>query len=115
MKRRENLHGDAKGKGTSVADRKAESTDALVSGGLLGSSDEASVMLVERRVLPLRRSACRDADFAHFHYASGITILRRRNCQIFGPNRQLAKVADGLCPYFDARLHFDTHLSGQTA
>src|SRR6516225_3908422 len=82
---RENLHGDAKGKGTSVADRKAESTDAPVSGGLLGSSDEASVMLVERRALPLRRSACRDADFAHFHYASGITILRRRNRQIFGP------------------------------
>ena len=24
-----------------------------------------------------------------------------------------AKFADGLCSYFDARLHFDTHLSGQ--
>src|SRR5215475_12965161 len=46
---RENLHGDAKGKGTSGADRKAESTDAPVRGGLLRSSDEASVMLVERR------------------------------------------------------------------
>src|SRR5262249_2504828 len=45
----ENLHGDAKGKGTSGADRKAESTDAPVRGGLLRSSDEASVMLVERR------------------------------------------------------------------
>jgi hypothetical protein len=47
--KRENLHGDAKGKGTSGADRKAESTDAPVRGGLLRSSDEASVMLVERR------------------------------------------------------------------
>src|ERR1700746_2868180 len=46
---RENLLGDAKGKGTSGADRKAESTDAPVRGGLLRSSDEASVMLVERR------------------------------------------------------------------
>ena len=46
---RENLHGDAKGKGTSGANRKAESTDAPVRGGLLRSSDEASVMLVERR------------------------------------------------------------------
>src|SRR6266480_1340588 len=39
---RENLHGDAKGKGTSGANRKAESTDAPVRGGLLRSSDEAS-------------------------------------------------------------------------
>src|ERR1700752_568098 len=46
---RENLHGDAKGKGTSGADRQAESTDAPVRGGLLRSSDESSVMLVERR------------------------------------------------------------------
>src|ERR1700720_3538399 len=48
-KERENLHGDAKGKGTSGANRKAESTDAPVRGGLLRSSDEAGVMLVERR------------------------------------------------------------------
>src|ERR1700751_6001780 len=46
---RENLHGDAKGKGTSGADRKAESTDAPVRGGLLRSSDEARGMLVEQR------------------------------------------------------------------
>ena len=47
---RENLAGDAaKGKGPSGANRKAESTDAPVRGGLLRSSDEASVMLVERR------------------------------------------------------------------
>ena len=36
-------------KGTSGANRKAESTDAPVRGGLLRSSDEASVMLVKRR------------------------------------------------------------------
>jgi hypothetical protein len=46
---RENLHGDAKGKGTSGSNREAESTDAPVRGGLLRISDEASVMLVERR------------------------------------------------------------------
>ena len=48
---RENLHGDAKGKGASGANREAESTDAPVRGGLLCSSDEAGVMVMpaERR------------------------------------------------------------------
>src|SRR5216683_5775966 len=46
---RENLAGDAKGKGTSGANREAESTDAPERDGLLRSSDEAGVMLVERR------------------------------------------------------------------
>jgi hypothetical protein len=39
---RENLDGDAKGKGTSGANREAESTDAPVRGGLLRSSEEAA-------------------------------------------------------------------------
>jgi hypothetical protein len=38
---RENLTGDAKGKGTSGANREAESTDAPGRGGLLRSSAEA--------------------------------------------------------------------------
>ena len=46
---RENLHGDAKGKGTSGANCEAESTDAPVRGGLLRSSDEVGVMPMERR------------------------------------------------------------------
>src|SRR5438445_2608704 len=46
---RENLIGDAKGKGASGANREAESTDAPGRGGLLRSSDEAGVMPVERR------------------------------------------------------------------
>src|SRR4030095_8988459 len=46
---RENLAGDAKGKGASGSNREAESTDAPVRGGLLRSSNEAGVMLVERR------------------------------------------------------------------
>ena len=46
---RENLAGDAKGKGTSGSNREAESTDASVRGGLLRSSDEGSVMGLERR------------------------------------------------------------------
>jgi len=48
-KERENLAGDGKGKGTSGSNRKAESTDAPERGGLLRSSDEAAVMVVERR------------------------------------------------------------------
>src|SRR4029077_6917433 len=46
---RENLTGDAKGKGASGSNREAESTDALERGGLFRSSDEAGVMPVERR------------------------------------------------------------------
>ena len=48
-KERENLAGDAKGKGASGSNREAESTDAPERGGLPRSSDEAGVMLVERR------------------------------------------------------------------
>ena len=46
---RENLAGDAKGKGASGSNREAESTDAPERGGLLRSSDEPGVMPVERR------------------------------------------------------------------
>ena len=46
---RENLVGDAKGKGASGSNREAESTDAPERGGLPCSSDEAGVMLVELR------------------------------------------------------------------
>ena len=46
---RENLAGDAKGKGASGSNREAESTDAPERGGLPCSSVEAGVMLVERR------------------------------------------------------------------
>src|SRR5262245_59638867 len=46
---RENLTGDAKGKGASGSNREAESTDAPERGGLPRSSVEAGVMPVERR------------------------------------------------------------------
>src|SRR5262245_3480869 len=46
---RENLTGNGKGKGASGSNREAESTDAPERGGLPRSSDEAGVMLVERR------------------------------------------------------------------
>src|SRR5262249_20151767 len=46
---RENLSGDAKGKGASGSNREAESTDAPERCGLLRSSDEAGVTPVERR------------------------------------------------------------------
>jgi hypothetical protein len=53
-KERENLAGDAKGKGTSGSNRNAESTDAPERGGLLRSSAEAAVMVVERRGVSIR-------------------------------------------------------------
>jgi hypothetical protein len=46
---RENLAVDAKGKGASGSHREAESTDAPERGGLPRSSDEGSVMVLERR------------------------------------------------------------------
>src|SRR3990172_1361565 len=46
---RENLAGDDKGKGASGSNREAESTDAPERGGLPRSSDEGSVMGLERR------------------------------------------------------------------
>src|SRR5262245_32716728 len=46
---RENLAGDGKGKGASGSNREAESTDAPERGGLPRSSDEGSVMGLERR------------------------------------------------------------------
>src|SRR5438477_7632299 len=46
---RENMTGDAKGKGASGSNREAESTDAPGRGGLFRSSDEADVMPAERR------------------------------------------------------------------
>jgi len=46
---RENLDGDVKGKGASGDHRKAESTDAPERDGLPRSSDEGSVMVLERR------------------------------------------------------------------
>src|SRR5712672_1499126 len=48
-KERENLAGDAKGKGPSGPNRKAESTNAPERGGLLRRSEEAAVMVVKRR------------------------------------------------------------------
>src|SRR5881396_2974357 len=46
---RENLTGDAKGKGASGSNREAESTDAPERGGLPRSSDKGPVMGLERR------------------------------------------------------------------
>jgi hypothetical protein len=51
---RENLTGDAKGKGASGSNREAESTDAPERGGLPRTSEEAAVMVVERSEQPTR-------------------------------------------------------------
>ena len=83
---RENLAGDAKGKGTSGSIREAESTDALEGGGLFRSSYEAGVMLAERRgqiashdlpqhvVTPPPRRAAR------FRNAARMVSTHRRYC-----------------------------------
>ena len=64
---RENLAGDAKGKGASGSNREAESTDAPERGGLPRSSDEGSVMELERRgrviAVDLGQPADREAPF----------------------------------------------------
>ena len=64
---RENLAGDAKGKGTSGSNREAESTDAPERGGLPRSSGEGSVMEPERRrrvtAVDLGQPARRDEPF----------------------------------------------------
>src|ERR1700736_2750462 len=46
---RENLAGDGKGKGASRSNHEAQRTEAPARGAVPGSSDEAGVMLVERR------------------------------------------------------------------
>src|SRR5499426_1597525 len=51
---RENLAGDAKGKGASGSHREAESTDAPERGGPPRSSAEGSVMELERSEQPTR-------------------------------------------------------------
>src|SRR6266567_3711309 len=56
---RENLAGDAKGKSTSGSNREAESTDAPGRGGLLRSSEEASLTPAEwTRVLKVTSAYC---------------------------------------------------------
>jgi hypothetical protein len=61
---RENLAGDAKGKGASGSNREAESTDAPERGGLPRSSEEGSVMELERRgrviAVDVGQSVCRE-------------------------------------------------------
>jgi len=65
---RENLAGDAKGKGASGCNREAESTDAPERGGLPRSSEEGSVMGLERRrrviAVDLGQPGCREEPFA---------------------------------------------------
>ena len=62
---RENLDGDAKGKGTSGQNREAESTDAPARGGLLRSSDEVRVSSPElrsRAISPRSAAAVHDGE-----------------------------------------------------
>ena len=104
---RENLAGDAKGKGTSGSNREAESTDAPERGGLPRSSDEAGVMLVERRgwviavelgstgngrspVFNGRRQPSCD-DTSRMNREVHVRICERLGVKFPGPTRQTAK------------------------
>jgi hypothetical protein len=71
---RENLAGDGKGKGASGSNREAKSTDAPERGGLLRSSEEGSVMELERRrrvtVVELGQSVRREEPFVQWKAAA---------------------------------------------
>ena len=71
---RENLAGDAKGKGASGSNREAESTDAPERGGLPRSSDEGPVMGLERRgrviAVDLGQLARREEPFVQWKAAA---------------------------------------------
>src|SRR3979490_2246539 len=109
---RENLTGDAKGKGASGSNREAESTDAPVRGGLLRSSNEAGVMLVERReraiAIWLGSTGGRNPMFNGRRQPSrGGTSRMTRECQVRfceglgvkfpGPTRQSRRCGDVRC------------------
>ena len=89
---RENLTGDAKGRGTSGSNREAESTDAPERDGLPRSSDEAGVMPVERRggSSPLDRvNRCRTTGIGRnpkfngrLQPSRGGTSRMTRECQV---------------------------------
>ena len=72
----------------------------VVKRSIVLAGHKTSVSLEDAFWRGLKR-ACRDVDFADPHYASGMTILRRRYRQILRPCDYLAKLADGLCRYFD--------------
>src|SRR5262245_27184466 len=101
---RENLTGDAKGKGTSGSSREAESTDAPERGGLPRSSSEAGVMLVERRgqviAVDLGQSVRREEPFfngrrqpsrdgtSRMSREAQVRICERLGVKFPGPTRQ---------------------------
>src|SRR6201982_3233385 len=68
---RENLAGDAKGKGASGSNREAESTDAPERGGLPHSSGEAGEMPVERRGRVTDVGLCQPATGGTRHPTEG--------------------------------------------
>ena len=101
---RENLAGDAKGKGASGSNREAESTDAPERGGLPRSSDEGPVIGLERRggSSPLiwanwfagrspsfsgRRQPSRDGT-SRMSREAQVRICERLGVKLPGPTRQ---------------------------
>ena len=109
---RENLAGDAKGKGASGYHREAENTDAPERGGLPRSSDEAAVMVVERRgwVIAVglgptgslggalsfngRRQPSRDGT-SRMMREHQVRICERLGVKLLGPTRRIERFTYG--------------------
>src|SRR5262245_10775469 len=101
---RENLAGDAKGKGASGSNREAKSTDAPERGGLPRTSEEAAVMVVERRgwviAADLGQSVLREEPFVNGRRQTScddtsrmsreaqVRICERLGVKFPGPTRQ---------------------------
>src|SRR5260370_41649954 len=103
---RENLAGDAKGKGTSGSNCEAESTDAPERGGLPRSSDEASVMLVERRGQAIAICSGQPGGTSRMTRECQVRICERLGVKFPGPTRHLRRI--DLLPKPDSFRNFCT-------
>ena len=90
-KERENLAGDAKGKGPSGPNRKAESTDVPERDGLLRSSEEATVMVVKRRGRVI------DDEFGPTGNGRSPKLNGRRQHSIDGTSRMMREYQVRIC------------------
>ena len=88
---RENLAGDAKGKGTSGSNSEAESTDAPERGGLPRSSGEGPVMGLERRGQVI------DVGFGPTGNRRSLTTNGRRQPSIDGTSRMMREYQVPIC------------------
>src|ERR1700674_4255026 len=92
---RENLTGDAKGKGASGSHREAESTDAPERGGLPRSSAEVAVTAMERRgqviAVDLGQPACREELFVQRKAAAFVRGHQPDDARVSSPDLREAR------------------------